>query len=232
LAEGGVIKAGAEGVFPMVKEVLNEHKLTDDFVQKTMEELDLRGNGVTHDSLSLAIKAAAELLGCETDYETIYCLSSNAFAPAIDLGEPATCWWHLNGLQSDKCLETVAAAIGLKVEYGDLHPDNLDATLRDEVFDRMALRHRKACAGLLREKMAQGTVFLTIGGFKVETEEGFSPWCWWGIVTQVNEDGDFRGACLKADFGNPPGFANRPIDYDEIEHALTFAPDELVALQA
>ncbi len=74
-------------------------------------KLDLKGNGHTQDSFSLAVQSAAKLLGKEADYETIYCLSGNAFAPAIDKLEDCTAWWHVQGWQADQAMETVAEAM-------------------------------------------------------------------------------------------------------------------------
>jgi len=176
-------------------------------------KLVLEGNGHTQDSFSLAIQAAARLLGREADYETVYCLSSNAFSPAIDLGENCTAWWHVQGWQGDECIGTVAGAVGLHAERLDLPPHGLSPEDPEEVFQQKAIEHRKACASILRAKMDAGAVILTTGGWKVRTEEGFAPWCWWGIVTRATDDGDLRGACLGADPGKATGFRDRPLDF-------------------
>ena len=176
-------------------------------------KLDYKGNGHTQDSFSLAVQAAARLLGKRPDYEMIYCLSSNAFSPAIDLGEDCTAWWHVEGSMGDRAMGTVAARIGLRAERLRFPPHNLSPEDPEEVFDRKALEHRKACAKLLRENLDTGAVVLTGGGWRVGGGGGFAPWGWWGIVTKAGEDGDLRGACLGAHPGRATGFRDRPLDY-------------------
>ena len=56
--------------------------------------LKLHGNGMKQDSFSLTVEAAAELLGREADYEAVYAMSTNAFAPGLDPGENCMSWWH------------------------------------------------------------------------------------------------------------------------------------------
>ena len=195
-------------------------------------KLNFKGNGHTQDSFSLAVQAAGRLLGKRPDYETIYCLSSNAFSPAIDLGENCTAWWHVQGWQGDKAMEAVASRIGLRAERLELPPDNLSPKDSKAVFERKALEHRKACAKLLREKIDAGAVVLTSGGWKVRTKEGFAPWCWWGIITKATDDGDIRGACLGASPGRAVGFRDRPLDYLGHCWALSPAKPALTAHQA
>ena len=176
-------------------------------------KLDLKGNGHTQDSFSLVVEDAVRLLGKDVAYETIYCLSGNAFAPAIDLGEDCTAWWHVQGWQADRAMTTVAQSLGFRAERLELPPDKLDPTDAGEVFERKALVSRKKCASIIRNRMEEGAVIITDGGWRVRTEEGFAPWCWWGIITRATDGGDIRGTCLRADTGKATGFRDRPLDY-------------------
>ena len=175
--------------------------------------LDLKGNGHTQDSFSLAVQAAAGLLGMDADYQAIYCLSGNAFAPAIDRGEDCTAWWHVQGWQADEAMDTVAAALGLHAARLELPPNGFSAADSQDEFARKALIARKGCAAIVRSEMDDGSVVMTDGGWRIQMQEGFTPWCWWGIVTGATEDGDLRGACLGAHPGKALGFRDRPLDY-------------------
>ena len=154
-------------------------------------KLALRGNGHTQDSFSLAVQAAAGLLGRDADYETIYCLSSNAFAPAIDTAEDCTAWWHVNAALGDRCMQTVARRLGLaarRLPIPELagHWSDADAVARQ----------RRAGVEVLKEAMDRGEVIVTLGGWQARQDDRFVPWCWAGVLTEVNYDGTIRGACL------------------------------------
>ena len=171
--------------------------------QADYSKLKLTGNGHTQDSFSLTIQAAAKLLGKDADYEMVYALSSNAFTPAIDKGEDCTAWWHVQGWLGGKKIETVAGRLGLQVERLDLPPDNLSPQDPEEVFQRKSLEHRKACAPILRQAMERGAILLVDGGWRMRTDHAFLPWCWWGIITQAEEDGTILGASLNGQHDNP-----------------------------
>jgi hypothetical protein len=175
--------------------------------------LSYKGCGHTQDSFSLAVVAAARLLGRDIDYQTVYAYSSNPFAPAIDRGENCGAWWHVNGAQGDRCMGTVAAALGLRATPLDLPPDGITVEDPSDVFERKASAHRKAAAGLVRKEMESGGVMITAGLWKTKTKDGFAPWHWWGIVTSATDDGNLRGACLGAHPKKPTGFQDRPIDF-------------------
>ncbi|MHC4716019.1 MAG: hypothetical protein ACYS5V_03555, partial [Planctomycetota bacterium] len=176
-------------------------------------KLRYEGNGHTQDTFSLSVQAAAKLLGVDADYETIYCLSGNAFAPAINKGEDCIAWWHVYGGMGDRAMATVAGRLGLNAERLALPPDNLDPKDPKDVYERKALVHRKACAAVLRQAMQSGAVVINSDGWQVRAKEGLAPWCWWGIVTKVADDGDIRGACLGADPGKVIGFRDRRLEY-------------------
>lgn len=183
--------------------------------------LELNGNGHRQDSFSLVICEAARLLGREADYETVYCLSSNAFAPAIDLGENCTAWWHVQGRQADKAMNTVADARGLRPERLEMPSHGLNPDDSKEELERKALIARKKCAAIVQRKMEVGAVVITDGGWRIRAEEGFTPWCWWGIITGSSEDGTICGACLGANPRKAQGFRDRPLDYVGGSWAIT-----------
>ncbi len=72
-------------------------------------QLKYDGNGYKQNTFSLVFQAAADLLGKKADYETLYCLSGNAFAPVVDTGENCAAWWYVKGRQQDKEIKSVVA---------------------------------------------------------------------------------------------------------------------------
>jgi hypothetical protein len=136
--------------------------------------LRLEGNGHTQDTFSLTIQAAASLLGREVDYERVYCLSGNAFAPGIDKNEDCTAWWHVQGWMSHLGAETVGAALGLDIKRLDLGPNNLSPADAPEVFQRKALAVRKKAAPAIREAMDSGKVVITSSGWRASAPRGAS----------------------------------------------------------
>lgn len=177
-----------EEIAPVLQEVFNEHKLPDDFASK----LQLKGWGHTQDHFSLTIQAAARALGRETDYETIYVLSTNAFAPCLNPREDCKAWWATDQGR-DTSLDTVAGATGLKLRRLDMPQE---AELSPEEYDRL-------CAPIIHQAMENGEVVAVPGGWKVHGPHGFNPWCWWGIVTEVRDDGTILGASLNGMLDNP-----------------------------
>ncbi len=194
-------------------------------------KLKLEGNGHTQDSFSLAVQAAARLLGKRPDYEMIYCLSSNAFAPAIDKGEDCTAWWHVQGWMGDRATETVAGRLGLRTERLALPPDELSPGNSKEVFERKALAARKRAATVLRKAMEAGKVVITSGGWRTRDGGGFVPWCWWGIITRADDDGNIAGSCLRAVPGQRRG-VTRPMDYVGDRWAISSGKPTLTAHEA
>ncbi len=151
--------------------------------------LALGGDGIAQDTLSLAVAAATELLGVPCDYETVCCLTANAFSPAIDPNEDCASWWHVDAGLADRCIETAARALGLSVRPVTAPPK-----------DGMP-----GLATAVRAAMDQGCVVVTTGGWdtgpaRVDGEwravgpHGFVPWGWAGIVTDADpESGTITG---------------------------------------
>jgi len=169
-------------------------------------KLELKGNGHEQDSFSLALVAATKLLGKDADYESVYCLSSNAFAPAIDAGESCAAWWHMYG--GDSGLDILSGRLGLKVAPFDIPAGDFTPTPEDsqEDFGRKIVAQRKAAAPVLQKAMNEGHVLLTVNGWQVRTERGLVPWCWWGIITEARDDGTILGAQMN-------GYRDNPLDF-------------------
>ncbi|MGD2175604.1 MAG: M56 family metallopeptidase, partial [Candidatus Brocadiaceae bacterium] len=65
------------------------------------------------DSFSLTMQAAARAFGKDVDYERLYALSTNAFAPDLRPDEQCRITWRMRG--RGQCLDLVADALGLRV---------------------------------------------------------------------------------------------------------------------
>ena len=195
------------------KESKSANPLKGGIMPVDYSQLSYKGCGHTQDTFSLAVVAAAGLLDRDVDYQTVCAYSSNPFSPAIDRGENCGAWWHVNGAQGDRCMATVAAALGLRADSLDLPPDGITVADPPDIFEQKASAHRKAAAGLVRKEMESGGVLITAGLWKTKTKDGFAPWHWWGILTSASDDGDLRGACLGAHPNKPTGFRDRPIDF-------------------
>ena len=62
---------------------------------------------------------------------------------------------------------------------------------------------RKSVVEHLRRAMQRGVV-VTDGGWEIRGgPHGFVPWCWWGIITDVRENGSITGATLNGFVDNP-----------------------------
>lgn len=185
-------------------------------------KLKLTGHGMPQDSWSLIVCAAAGLLGRQADYEAVYALSANAFAPAIDTGEGCQAWWHMFG--RDSGLDILGGRFGLKFEVLKLPEGAYTPQDSREVFDRKASEQRRAAATILRKAMAEGRVLLTTYGWRGQTDHGFVPWCWWGIITEVRDDGTMAGAQLNGRLDNPLDFVD--ICYAVSPVAVNLSPHE------
>ena len=162
--------------------------------------LRLKGDEHRLDSFSLTMQAVARLFGKDVDYETIYALSTNCFAPDIRADEECRSDWRLRG--RGQCLDLVSDYLGLKVrpigcfaprKYGEKH--DLDAA--------------KKAAAEIRGALDNGEVVVTDSGWK-------DTFAYWGIITGAEADGTIRGA-------NPARADN------SLDHCCSFwalSPDE------
>jgi len=169
-------------------------------------KLVLEGDGSRQDSFSLAVQAAARLMGVEADYETVYSLSTNAFAPALDSREASKEWWSTT-YGRDYCIDLVAAGLGLSVR--PLIPPEIDKPPEPDAGEAreewIAKYRRLPKVRLIREAQAGGEVVIVWREWEVnDGPHGFVPWAWWGIVTEAPEDGTPPlGASLNGHHDNP-----------------------------
>ena len=160
-------------------------------------QLDIQGNGHNVDSFSLSVVAAAELLGVKADYDTAYALSTNAFAPALHMEEPAKCWWTAM-YGRDWSMDLVAEGLGLSVRAAPPPnpgpPDGLDGdALPTWEFENW----RMPVVRWIQQAHRDGESVVVWR----EWENG--PWAWFGLVTQATDDGTVLGASLNGGNQNP-----------------------------
>jgi len=116
-------------------------------------------------------------------------------------------------------MDTVAAAVGLRVEKLPVHgyqgPDEPGPTAA----------YQKQRAATVRAALDSGAVVIADGGWEVQSEKGFAPWCWWGIITSANPgDRGLLGACLAADPGQAHGYVDRVVWPDDSWAVYAAAP--------
>ena len=110
------LQSYAQEVFPMVREVLSEHKLTEDFAQRTQAEaVRLKGDMETQNSFALVMQEAARLLGREASYDDVFAWSTSPFAPCLDPPEPSKGWWAL--CHDGGVFDIINSRLGLKVDF-------------------------------------------------------------------------------------------------------------------
>ena len=168
--------------------------------------LDLHGNGMSEDSVSLAAVAAAGLLDREAEYETVVCQSGTAFAPSIDLKEDCTSHWHVCAWHATAGMDAVARRLGLRIA-----PLPLSAFTDSQTSASAVLEHRRRCVGIIRGAMDRGQVVLVPGGWNLGLDppgpHGFVHWGMMGIVTEADPvTGRLLGAHLN-------GYRDNPIDW-------------------
>ncbi len=168
--------------------------------QPDYAKLSLHGDGMKQDSFSLALQAAARLLGRDADYDTIAAMTTSIFSPAINPAEDCMSWWHVDGYLSTAAnLQPVADWLGLRVTRLDV-PAFHDGGKNEE----NALQFRRAIGRLINRAVDAGSVVVVDGGWQATGgPHGFVPWGWAGIITQALPDGDLLGACLNGEKDNP-----------------------------
>jgi RNA polymerase sigma factor (sigma-70 family) len=150
-----------------------------------LSKLEIKGDGYRQDSFSLAFQAAANVLGRDADYETIYALSTNAFSPAIySADQYAKNYWHVQSWLGDKAINTIGARFGLKATK--LDPKGI---LPD------AATYRIAAAPSIMKAMDAGKIVLIKGW---GDGMGLA-----GIITDANLNGVILGAGLDGRQDNP-----------------------------
>lgn len=160
--------------------------------------VELRGNGMKQDPFSLTVEAAARLLGVEADYDAVYAMSTNAFAPGLDPGENCMSWWRTSGqgLQEWIPIDIVAGRFGLSAR-------RLPFPEWEGYDETQVNAYNRTTARIVRDAMNRSEVVITGRGWEVRGPYGFNPWCWWGIITEARDDGTTLGACLNGHLDNP-----------------------------
>jgi hypothetical protein len=168
-------------------------------------QLSLKGDGHAQDHFSLSVQAAARLLGRDLDYDTVYVLSTNAFAPCFDPAENCAAWWA-TATGRDSCTDLIGRRLGLRFRRLP-GPDVKGAPPMPEeepARDRwLAEYYRKPAVAMIRAAQSQGEVVLTDREWPVRGPHGFYPWCWWGIIVEARDDGTVLGAGLNGFRDNP-----------------------------
>lgn len=162
--------------------------------------LDLQGDGMAQDSVSLSVVAAADLLGHDADYLAVFCRSTNAFAPAIDPAEPCTSWWHVASWLGTRTMRPLARSLGLTARKLRLPACESEAP-------EALQAHRREVAAVIQRELLAGRVVLIEREWQTDGPHGFVPWAWAGIVTDADPaTGLLRGACLNGHHDNRIAF--------------------------
>jgi len=141
--------------------------------------LYLKGDHHARDSFSLTMQAVARLFGVDLDYETVYALSTNGFAPDIHPPESCRSFWRMHG--RGRCLDLVSARLGLEVQPLAIAPE-------DRPWEA------------IRDALTRGYVVITDRGWKPDV------YCWWGIILDAPAGGPvaaIRGATQNGRTDNP-----------------------------
>jgi hypothetical protein len=139
-------------------------------VKPDYSKLYLKGDDHAEDSFSLTLQAVSRLYGMDVDYETIYALSGNGFAPGIH--PPEDCRQLQRTHDRGQCLDIVAARLGMVLRPLDLRNDPKPWTA-------------------IGEALGRGEVVVTSRGWLD------APYTWWGIILEAPTNGPMnaiRGA--------------------------------------
>lgn len=140
----------------------------------------------------MAMQAACRYFGKAVDYDTIYALSGNCFAPDIRPSEPAHCHWQLQGRERN--LDLVCARLGLSSRPFDVRqnpPKGCPSTFpRDEAgLETWKASYRRPVMAAVERTVSEGSLLLSMG-------EWFSSpevlWTEWGFVTTTDPRGTKR----------------------------------------
>jgi hypothetical protein len=188
-------------------------------------QLHGHGDGMEDDSVARAIVAAARLLDCQADYETVSCQLGNAFAPSIDLGEDCTSHWQVCAWHNVAGLAAAGRRLGLRFA-----PLPLPVGGPADTLPEARAELRRGCARVVAAAMDRGAVVLTPGGWdpglNPPGQHGFVHWGMMGIITRADTaTGDLLGA-------HPNGFTDNPLHCPEVVWAVTVAPPPASAVQA
>ncbi len=157
----------------------------------------------------MTVQAAARLLGRDVDYDTVYALSTNCFAPGIRPDEPCKESWVLQA--RDRSMDLIGRYVGLDLaappnpEEMNAIPPSPDGPWGTSAKDAW-LRdwYRKPMVPHVRRLIAGGSVIVSQGEWK-QGIDGVM-WCDWGIVTRADDDGAIVGAGVNGRSDNPTDY--------------------------
>ncbi len=169
-----------------------------------ISNLVFHGDSRRDDTFSLAMQAVARHLGKDDEYEKLYVVAGNAFAPDIRPGEPEKSSWHVQG--RGRNIDMVCASLGLSFRPVVYSPQPGGIPPRPEIPEALAqwqkLYWRQPIAGMIREALAYGGVVLSMGEWSspdlLRTQ--------WGLVLSASHDGEMAGAASN-------GRADNAIDF-------------------
>jgi hypothetical protein len=150
-----------------------------------MDKMEFEWNGHRFDTFSQIVVAAGKILGKELEYRDVSCYATSNFAPSIQLNESCTDWWHMN---KKPAMDLVGKAAGLKFEKLE-YPEHNFTEWTDEEVEAL----HGMCAPVIKQALDEGKILITEGGWSNPQGKPFYPWCFWGIVTDVDEDGTITG---------------------------------------
>lgn len=166
----GIVTGGLLAMFLMAASMAVGEEANVVKVKPDYSKLYLKGDHHAEDSFSLTMQAVARLYGIDVDYETIYALSCNGFAPAIHPPEECRQLQRMHG--RGQCIDIVAGRLGLKLRPMDL---------RKDAKPWLAIR----------KSLADGEVVVASRGWRNVL------YTFWGIILEAPEDGPvdaIRGA--------------------------------------
>ncbi|HEY0868717.1 MAG TPA: hypothetical protein VGE01_15140 [Fimbriimonas sp.] len=144
------------------------------------------GQRTAVDSLSLTLKSVLEAYGRHTDYDTVACVTGNAFAPAVDKRIACGSFWHLQAPMSTKGLVTAGKVLGFSVEP-------------------VAPATDPQAPELVRKALLKGEKVIADGGWNVPEFRGTA-----GQITSVADDGSLTGTPA---FSVSEAVVAEPIDF-------------------
>jgi RNA polymerase sigma factor (sigma-70 family) len=178
-------------------------------------KLVLKADHWRDDSFSLVIQAVARMIGQDADYETVFALSTNGFAPGITTNDPeCRATWRMFG--RGRNMETVAAYLGLSATRLNFpappplpEPDADGRKWGTPAYSKWLDDRKRACAAVIRKTLDAGSIVITDGGWRNHE------WFLWGIITEARPDGTIIGTTL-----SPPLAGN--LDYCVMDHIRSY----------
>jgi hypothetical protein len=163
-----------------------------DSTKSRLGQLSFKGDIYKQDPFSMAMQAACRYFGKAVDYDTIYALSGNCFAPDIRPSEPSHCHWQLQGRERN--LDLVCERLGLSFRPFDVRqnpPKGCPSTLPKDAAGLEAWKasYRRPVMEAVERTLRDGSLLLSMG-------EWFSSpevlWTEWGLVTTTDPRGTKR----------------------------------------